>query len=81
MDQPHIVGSWVTDDKSANHLECALTDVTASGGNGQEQVIALRDTAYPDNIIFATQGQLKRFVDSAQQQNSATARLVGAGHR
>lgn len=81
MDQPRVVGSWVSDDTTANHLECALTDAQVQGSNGTQQVIALRDTASPDHIIFATQGQIQRFAESARKQDSRTAQLVGAGPR
>lgn len=81
VDQPHIVGSWVTDDPSANHIELAQTDMQAKGSNGSEQVLALRDTNDPGHIIYATQGQLRTFVESARQQDSQTARLLGAGSR
>lgn len=75
-DQPHIVGSWVSDDPTANHIELAQTDMQAGGGSGP--VLALRDTADPSNVIYATPGQIRTFASSAQKQDSRTARLLGS---
>jgi hypothetical protein len=76
-DQPRVVGSWVTDDTSAHHIELAQTDMKT--GSGGEPVLALRDTQDPGHIIYATQGQIRLFVQSAQKQDSRTAQLIGAG--
>ena len=46
-----ITGRWIAADSSPNHLEIAQTD--------GPDVRAMRSTYFPDNVLFATTGQIR----------------------
>lgn len=80
-ESPKITGPWTSDDTSQHRLELAITDQVAKAGNGQagqngQRVLAMRDTAQPGQILYVTHGQLRAFMGSAQQQDSAVARVL-----
>lgn len=76
--QPRIVSDWAATDQSTNHLEIALTDALVKGQNGQQQVMALRDTYNPGTVIFVTPGQIMSFARSTATQDSPAGRLLAA---
>lgn len=81
-DQPNITGPWQSDDTSQNRLELAITDQIVqgsqgSGGSSQSQhVLAMRNTAEPGNILYLSEGQLRKFMTTATQKDSAVARVL-----
>jgi hypothetical protein len=80
-DQPNITGPWQSDDNSQHRLELAITDQVvqsgASGPQGKSQhVLAMRNAAEPGQILYVTERQLHTFMSSAQQKDSAVARVL-----
>lgn len=77
---PQVTGNWAPADNSQNRLECALTEERT--GNGNVQLIAIRDTFDPTRMIYATPQQLKSFADAVEDKNSQPGRvLLSAGSR
>jgi len=81
-DQPNITGPWQSDDTSRHRLELAITDQvvqSSSSGGGQakgQHVLAMRNAAEPGQILYVTEGQLQKFMSTAQQKDSAVARVL-----
>lgn len=78
MDQPNIVSDWAPADQSKHHLELALTDQLVRNNGQQQQVIALRDTHAPDQVIYVTPGQVQSFGKSVSTLDSPPGRLLAA---
>lgn len=78
MSTPQIVSDWAPADQSANHLELALTDQLIRNGGQQQQVLAIRDTHQPEQVIYVTPGQVQMFGKSVASQDSPPGRLLAA---
>ena len=78
MSQPQITSDWAPADSTPNRLEVALTDqiVSGHGGNGQQKLIALRDTHSPGTVLYMTPGQLRSFTRQASESNSPVGRVL-----
>ena len=50
-----ITGRWIAADSSPGHLEVAR----AEGDNGERDIRAMRDSDFPDNVLFTTAGRLR----------------------
>lgn len=78
--QPQITGQWAPADHSQNRLECALTEQRT--GNGNVQLIAIRDTFDPTRMIYATPQQVKQFAQAVEDSTSQPGLvLLSAGSR
>lgn len=78
--QPEVVSDWAPADKTANHLELALTNQIIKSGNADDgqQLMALRDTFNPGGIIYVTPGQLRSLGQSVTDRDSPAGRLLAA---
>jgi hypothetical protein len=64
MTHPSVKGQWMPADTSSNTLEVAETD--------QNGVFALRDTYDQQEVIFATDRQIRSLADAVQKGRLTT---------
>lgn len=54
-----ITGNWTPADSTKNTLEIAQTD--------REDIVALRDSYDPQNVLFTTKNHVRNLAESAQK--------------
>lgn len=75
---PQIVSDWAPADPSTNHLEVALTDrmIHNKAGNGQQQLVELRNSADPGRVIYVTPGEIRSFAQATQDRTSPLGKIL-----
>lgn len=76
MDTPHITGDWRSDDQSEHRIEVAPTDLLVGHDGQQHTAVALRDTSAPDQVIFCTPDQIRKFTQAASARGSNVQRVL-----